>query len=460
MSFTEPVFLLFLPSVVALYWLLPRRFRRPMLLAASLLFYAWHDVRLLALIACTIAVSFLCAIAVEDAETQKGKRCAVGFAAAVCLGLLFVFKYLDFAVGSIVSVGRLLGAEVSFDGADLLLPMGISFYVFQTMSYVFDVSRGSIRAERNMIRYALFVTFFPQLVAGPIERPADLMPQLEQPEPLTRRAVSDAARLLLRGYAKKLLIADHLAIAVDRVYADPAAFDGSALALATILFSVQIYCDFSGYSDIARGCARLMGIRLQENFRRPYAATSVRDFWRRWHISLSSWLSDYLYIPLGGSRVGTARTCLNILITFLVSGLWHGASWTYVLWGGLHGIYLIVERLLCKEKAPGRAVTFALVCFAWIFFRSTSVSDAFLVIGRIFSAWSFEAALSGTELLTAALLIAVLPLLERLPRLQSVPTAARNGTVLAYFFVFLAMIACRFLVLSQHGDTAFLYFQF
>lgn len=464
MSFTAPVFFLFLPVTLLLYWLLPPKRRWLLLLAASFLFYAWFNVWLLALVVTTILVAYLCARLTESAETPKGKKKAVAFSTAVCLGILAVFKYLDFAVGCVFSLANLLGADVSFSGFHILLPMGISFYVFQTMSYTFDVYRGRVPAEKHLGYYALFVVFFPQLVAGPIERPGDLLPQLKQPHSFQAEDFAEGGRLLLKGYAKKMLIADFLAGFVDSAYGNVNGVGGAALATATVLFAFQIYCDFSGYSDIAQGCARLMGIRLSDNFRRPYAAGSVREFWRRWHISLTGWFRDYLYIPLGGSRKGRFRTCLNIMITFLVSGLWHGANWTFVLWGGLHGVYLAAERLILKKKEPGKAITFLLVCLAWVFFRSAGVQEAFAVFARIFTAFRpgsllADLAMTRLELVITALLLILLPFVERLPRISG-ENRNLGAAVTLWYFGILAIVLCRFLVLSRHGETAFLYFQF
>ena len=462
MSFTTPVFLIFLPVVLLLYWLLPAKMRWMMLLAASLLFYAWHNVWLLSLILTTILVSYLCARFIEEAETPAGKRKAMTFCAFVCLGILVIFKYLDFLTGSAVSLANFFGADISFSGFGILLPMGISFYVFQTMSYVLDVYRGTVKAEHHLGHYALFVAFFPQLVAGPIERPGDLLPQLKQPRPFRKDYLPEGIPLLLRGYGKKLLIADFLAIWVDNAYADVEKSGGLSLLIATVFFAFQIYCDFSGYCDIAQGCARLMGIRLKDNFRIPYAATSIRDFWHRWHISLTQWFTDYLYIPLGGSRKGQLRTCVNILLTFFVSGLWHGARWNYVLWGCIHGLYLCFERFVLKKKSPGPILTFLLVCFAWIFFRSASIADAFTVLTRMVTApLATGLGIPLGELFLSIALIAFLPFLEKLPHLSSRQSPQRQTMVgFLYCFLLFAILLCRFWVLSQYGETAFLYFQF
>ncbi len=457
MSFVAPEFFLFLPLVVLLYWLTPVRLRWIPLLASSFLFYAWHNVWLLSLILTTILVSYLCARIMETAETKKGKKQAMIVCTTVCLSILAIFKYLDFAIGSVCSLANLFGAQISFSGLHILLPMGISFYVFQTMSYVFDVYRGTVPAEKHLGYYALFVTFFPQLVAGPIERPENLLPQLKRAQKFCLGLFADAAPYLLRGYCKKLLIADFIAPYVEQAYDNIPTAGGFALTVATILFAVQIYCDFSGYSDIALGCGRLMGIRLMDNFCTPYAASSIRDFWRRWHISLTNWFTDYVYIPLGGSRAGLLKTCRNILITFLISGLWHGANWTFVIWGGLHGLYLVAERLMEEKFRPGKVPTFILVCFAWIFFRSATVSDAFAVISQIFSPWLQGPGLQLKELLTCGLLILLLPSVENIPSLRR---DSPSSHWLVYLFATLAVVACRFLVLTEYGETSFIYFQF
>lgn len=475
MSFVSPIFFLFFPVVLLLDRFTPGKHRWIMLLLASYFFYAYYNVWLLGLIFLTTVVSYLCSLRIEAAKTSRGKRMAVVLDIAVCLGILFLFKYLDFTLGGVFALGRLLGAEISFSGFHLLLPMGISFYVFQTLSYTLDVYRGNVKAERHLGYYALFVAFFPQLVAGPIERPGVLLPQLRQKRTLSPGDIPEGFRLLLRGYAKKVLISDYLARFVNAAYQNTATAGGGALLIATVLFAIQIYCDFSGYSDIALGCARLMGIRLSENFRRPYAAASIRDFWRRWHISLTRWFTDYLYIPLGGSRRGLSRQCLNIIFVFLVSGLWHGANVTFLIWGGLHGLYLVAETLILRDrevvspvgKALHRVITLLLVCFAWIFFRASTLPDALVTIQAIFTNFQAASVLDGlamsrAELLPAFLMVLLLPLLEQLPAIPMLRAESRRqcSAALLYFLLITAIFLCRFLVLSEHGATPFIYFQF
>jgi Predicted membrane protein involved in D-alanine export len=318
--------------------------------------------------------------------------------------MLLVFKYINFFLSSINSVFSLAGSGNHFNSLDIILPIGISFYIFQSLGYVIDVYRGTIKAEKNFFMYSLFVSFFPQIMSGPIGRASQLLPQLREEKFLDSKLVLSGLQLMLWGFFKKLVIANRLAVYVDRIYGNVDFFNGPSLLLASILYSIEIYCDFSGYTDIAIGVARVLGIKLMKNFDLPYFSSSISEFWRRWHISLSSWFRDYLYIPLGGNRVPKWRNLLNLLITFLVSGLWHGASWTFVIWGGLHGLYLIVEKLLSGKRVPKPRSSihnriyrilnilkvYVLVTFAWIFFRARSLHDALVVIGKIFNPASYS----------------------------------------------------------------------
>jgi D-alanyl-lipoteichoic acid acyltransferase DltB (MBOAT superfamily) len=327
---------------------------------------------------------------------------------AIDLSVLFVFKYFDFFNTQTRDLMGLIGVDYQVPNLNLVVPVAISFHTFQTLSYLFDVYRRDIDSERRFDVFALYVVYYPQLVAGPIERGFHFLPQLRQlaaPNPdvkfsLDEARIVDGLRLALAGFIKKIVIADNLALFVDPVYANPTNFSPLTLALATMAFAYEIYFDFSAYTDIARGCSRVMGIELVENFRRPYLATSVGDFWRRWHISLTSWFRDYVYIPMGGNHVSRTRWTLNIVTVFLLSGLWHGASWTFVIWGGLHGFYYIFGRItqpwrLSFAERIGLArrpalyaiwqasTTFALVCFAWIFFRAANVTVAFEIVGSM-----------------------------------------------------------------------------
>lgn len=351
MVFNSLEFLIFYPVVLLLYFNLPKKYRWTMLLAASAFFYLYWSVKLIFLILFTTAVSYFAAIIIEDHKDNKPlcRTCLVVTLVA-CFGVLFFFKYFNFLADSVVSIANLFGAGWDDFSLNLILPVGISFYTFQTLSFVIDVYRGSVPAERHFGYYALYVSFFPQLVAGPIERPENLIPQLHEDHDFSWANAIPGLRKMIIGFFKKVVVADLIATYVNAVYNAPDTARGLSVLIATMLFAVQIYCDFSGYTDIAIGCAEIMGIRLMQNFNRPYTSTSIKEFWKRWHISLSSWFQDYLYFPLGGSRCSRPRHLFNLCVVFLVSGLWHGAAWTFVIWGGLHAFYQVVGHPTQKAQ--------------------------------------------------------------------------------------------------------------
>ena len=411
MLFNSLKFLVFFPAVVLLYFLLPKRVRNLWLLIASYVFYMGWNAKYVVLLFTSTLITYLSGLLLErikgsrraEGEKTTLKKWVVALSFLLNLGILFYFKYVNFFLNTLQGAAALVGLRLNVPRFDILLPVGISFFTFQALSYTMDVYRGEIGAERNFLRYALFVSFFPQLVAGPIERSKNLLQQLETPKQFRFDRAREGFVLMLWGYFLKIVLADRIAIFVDTVYGDIAAFPGWYLIVATVLFAVQIYCDFGGYSTIAVGAAKILGIELMENFDAPYLSLSVAQFWRRWHISLTSWFKDYLYIPLGGSRKGKARKYLNKMIVFLVSGLWHGADATFVIWGGLNGAYQVLgealaharDRLcntlglhrqtLCHRIAQG-IVTFLLIDFSWIFFRSANISQAAAVIRSVFSA--------------------------------------------------------------------------
>lgn len=407
MLFNSLEFLIFFPIVCLGYFLIPHKYRWIWLLIASYIFYmGWNAAYALLLLFSTV-VTWLTGIAVDRSAGTKRRKVFLALGITINLAILFVFKYFGFFMDTVYSVFGALGIAYTEIQFSLVLPVGISFYTFQAIGYCIDVYRKQTPVQRNFGKYALFVSFFPQLVAGPIERSNTLIPQFEEVHTFSSERTASGLRLMAWGFFKKIVIADTVCVAVNRVYNNVESFQGLPLILATVLFTIQIFCDFSGYSDIARGCARIMGFRLMKNFDHPYFATSIRDFWRRWHISLSTWFKDYVYIPLGGNRKGKHRTSLNLLITFLVSGLWHGANWTFIIWGGFHAIVQIIERYtknffaklshvtrlerVPKVRKAGKIIfTFCLVCFAWIFFRANSVQDAFYVIGNLFNFQSFS----------------------------------------------------------------------
>ena len=398
MLFNSFQFLVFFPVVTALFFGLPHRFRWVLLLGASCVFYMAFVPAYIFILLFTIVIDYGAGLLIE-ASTGSRRRFYLALSLVANLGVLGVFKYYNFFVGSIGALLPWSGGPAALPLLRLALPIGLSFHTFQAMSYTIEVYRGRQRAERHFGLYALYVLFFPQLVAGPIERPQNVLPQFRQKQYFDYDRVVSGLRLMAWGLFKKVVIADRLARLVNEVYDAPAHYRGLPLLVATAFFSIQIYCDFSGYSDIARGSARVLGFELMLNFDRPYFARSLPEFWRRWHISLSTWFRDYLYIPLGGSRVALPRACFNLFFVFLVSGLWHGANWTFLLWGALHGTYLVVgmltrtrrqwlaERLpLLGSPAFNVALTWALVGFAWIFFRANSLPDAGYIVRHLFDA--------------------------------------------------------------------------
>ena len=442
MQFNSWQFAVFLPIIFFLYYAVNKSWRWIVLLAASYFCYMYYSPGMVVWILGTTAVTYACGILMEKNREKKQKKKWLATALLVCLGALFFFKYFNFFSHSVSGGARLLGLPAPDVTLHLMMPIGISFYTFQTLAYLIDIYREKIPAERHLGYYALFVTFFPQLIAGPISRAGSLMPQLHEHAKFSYEGVTKGLKLMAWGYFKKLVIASSLAVYVDKIYDDLQSYAGFALLVAAVFYSIQIYCDFSGYSDIAIGCAKLFGKDLMINFKSPYFASSIKEFWGRWHISLSTWFRDYVYIPLGGNRVSAFRHQLNLLITFLVSGLWHGADWTFVIWGGVHGLLQVAESLLTRKskhqkdakelsndgsadkevtaqtgKAENRVtsgqekivlndegrdqsertqwshvlgscartlLTFILVTFAWIFFRADTLSDAWYVITNMF----------------------------------------------------------------------------
>ncbi|MEO1066765.1 MAG: MBOAT family protein [Pseudomonadota bacterium] len=395
MLFPTVDFGLFFLVVFAVSWALARfnGARKHFLLAASYVFYGCWDWRFCGLLALNALINFAAGLAIERAQSDERRRLIVVGAVAVNLLILAVFKYLGWFLQSAHDVLQAVGLERDIPIIDLVLPVGISFFTFQGISYVVDVYRRVIKAERSPLDVALYISFFPQLVAGPIVRASDFLPQLKHAPRLTERDIGVGLTFILIGLFKKMIVANYLATQfVDDVFFDPASHSAPTLLLAVYGYAVQIYCDFSGYSDIAIGVAALLGFQFKANFNQPYRATGLQDFWRRWHISLSTWLRDYLYIPLGGSRGGTIFTYRNLMITMLLGGIWHGAAWTFVIWGALHGGALVLERVFNLAKAAEAGVmtrsacvfaTFHFVCFAWIFFRAEDLATALSFVGGL-----------------------------------------------------------------------------
>ncbi len=388
MLFNSLHFAIFLPIVFILYWKIPSKYRWILLLVSSYYFYMSWNVKYVILILFTTIISYTCALLLERTNDKKMKKVYLSLTLVVSLGILFIFKYFNFFSSIICQMLSSMSIPIHPMTLNLLLPVGISFYTFQTLSYVIDVYKGKVKAEHHFGVYATFISFFPQLVAGPIERTSNLLPQIKGEHSFQYEKASYGIKLMAWGFFKKMVIADTLAIYVDRIYGDLSQYKGFPLVVAILFFTLQIYCDFSGYSDIAIGTAKLFDIDLMENFKSPYFSASIKEFWNRWHISLSTWFGDYVYIPLGGNRCSKIRHYFNLLVTFLVSGLWHGANITFIVWGGIHGLIRTGEEILGNKdkKAVGfkriiKIVAVFLFCdIAWVFFRATSLQDAFYVL--------------------------------------------------------------------------------
>ncbi len=387
MLFNSIDFAIFLPIVIIVYWTIANRniaFRNAFLVLVSYLFYGWWDWRFLGLIAISSLVDFLVALQMENSAVRK-KKALLTISIGTNLGLLAFFKYSNFFIESFQSAFTVFGNSLNLNSLQVILPVGISFYTFQTLSYTLDIYYQKIRPTKDPIAFFAFVSFFPQLVAGPIERASRLLPQFSTLKEVSPEGFSEGLKKVLWGFVLKIAIADRLALYVDSIYNHVAYHSTMSHAVATFFFSIQIYCDFAGYSLIAIGCARLMGFDLMQNFRRPYFSTSFKELWTRWHISLSSWFRDYVYIPMGGSRNGTYKLYRNLMITFLLSGLWHGASWTFVIWGGLHGLYLIIEKYLTPFNIKINNViriigVYVLTLVGWVFFRANTLGDAWMIL--------------------------------------------------------------------------------
>lgn len=400
MLFNSIQFLFFFPVVTILYFVLPHKYRWFLLLSASCAFYMAFIPAYILILFLTIIVDYVAGILIER---SIGKKRTLFFVISIIstVSILFVFKYFNFFIDNVNSIATFLHWNYSIDALKIILPIGLSFHTFQSMSYVIEVYRGKFKAEYNLGIYALYVMFYPQLVAGPIERPHNLLHQFYEKHVFRYERVASGLRLMLWGLFKKMVIADRLALIVNEVYNNAYNYHGAALIIATLFFAIQIYCDFSGYSDIAIGAARVMGFKLMKNFDQPYYSKSISEFWRRWHISLSSWFKDYVYKPLGGSRVPVPRWYLNLLIVFLISGLWHGANWTFLVWGAINGFYMIFSNMTKQLRGRLSSVIglwrwprfhsalnivfiFALTNIAWVFFRADSLADALYIVSNFF----------------------------------------------------------------------------
>lgn len=488
MSFNSIEFLIFLPIVFILYFIFPKKYRYFILLIASYAFYMWWNWKLIFLILITTMVSYLSGLGIKRSESKGVRGFLMILSIVVSLGILVFFKYANFIYESFVFGINSLGGGLTFDAINIILPVGISFYTFQTLSYVIDTYKGKIEAEDNFFLYALYVSFFPQLVAGPIERSGDLLPQLKNQEGINYENLAIGLKQMLVGFIKKIAIADMVAVYVNNIFNNIDNTNGLLVLIGAVLFSVQILCDFSGYSDIAIGCARCFNIKLSKNFNKPYEATSIKDFWSRWHITLSTWFRDYVYFPMGGSRVNKVRFCINILVVFLLSGIWHGAAWTFVIWGLMHGVMRIIGALLeplkikfydktgiNRDSLPIKilriSITYIFVAFAWIAFRSNSLSDMAKAYQLLFTSWNLSGEYFNTIknvldmplVILLYLIVAILGLkfvdYINISHKDSRLTPYVLRKVLYTILIFVVM-GCFIYQKSSNIESAFIYFQF
>ncbi|WP_446898133.1 MBOAT family O-acyltransferase [Clostridium sp. LBM24168] len=397
MYFNSIQFLIFFPIVTIVYFLIPHKVRWVWLLIASYYFYMSHNPKYVFLIIISTIITYTSGLLIEKANKVKIKKLLVFLSISSNVGILALFKYYNFFTTIIVRFFSQFNITINVPSFDFLLPLGISFYTFQALSYTIDVYRKDIKAEKNLAKYALFVSFFPQLLSGPIQKSKNFIHQINEKHYFDYNRVKNGLLLMLWGYFQKIMIADRLGQVVNTVYSSPGNYRGFEIIIATVFFAFQLYCDFSSYSNIAIGAAEVMGFRLSKNFERPYFSKSIREFWKRWHMSLTSWFMDYLYFPLGGSRCSKLRTYFNVMVVFLVSGLWHGAGFTFIIWGFLHGMYYVIGNILSPIKKNiikkfniktttfvykliQVVINFVLIDFAWLFFRATSFRNSIILI--------------------------------------------------------------------------------
>lgn len=485
MLFNSIQFILFFIVVATLYFIIPQKTRWIFLLLASYYFYMCWRVEYIFLIIASTLIDYFAGIMMSSIKEKRKRRKYLILSLCTNLGLLFTFKYFNFFTDSIRVFMGSFGITSQLPVLNVLLPVGISFYTFQTLSYTIDVYLGKKKPEKHFGKFALYVAFFPQLVAGPIERSTRLLPQFNNEVKFDYSRVTNGLKLILWGMFKKVVIADRISFFVDQVYNNVNEYSGLPLIVATIFFAFQIYCDFSGYSDIAIGVAQVLGFKLMTNFNRPYFSKNISEFWKRWHISLSTWFKDYLYIPLGGNRVKKWRWYYNIFIVFLISGLWHGANWTFLLWGALNGLYLLISiwtrnirgdfiKKIHLDKFPGVlkvlrvGITFSLVCFGWIFFRANSIPDAFYIVTHLFqnlgNAEMIGSVVSGfgygtNSLLVGVISIGVMEVMHLIQRKASVRQMLTDKPAFLRYIIYAGLIGIV-IVLGNFSGVQFIYFQF
>jgi alginate O-acetyltransferase complex protein AlgI len=475
MLFNSLEFLIFFPIVVALYYALPHKYRWALLLISSCYFYMVFVPIYIVILGFTIIVDYFAGILLENAKSPRKRKLLLIASIIANTGVLAIFKYYNFLNENLTVLLRGFTVENPIPYLSILLPIGLSFHTFQAMSYTIEVYRNNQKAERN----ALYVMFFPQLVAGPIERPQNMLHQFHRKAALNYDNIKEGLKHILWGLFKKVVIADRISEYVNVVYNSPQDFHGSQLLVATLFFSFQIYCDFSGYSSIAIGTAKILGINLMTNFNRPYLSQNIREFWHRWHISLSSWFRDYLYFPLGGSRVAVPRVYFNTFIVFLISGLWHGANWTFVIWGALHGFYQIFGKItqpardrinkfvgLTKVPVLYKSIqiitTFLLASFAWIFFRARTFSDAMYIINHIFTLDTIQQLnlfKFPVDMYIGVLLVLFLLIIESLEEKFNISEKLKVSPAFVRYAVYATSVLALF-ILGVWKSADFIYFQF
>ena len=478
MLFNSMAFAIFLPIVFIIYWAIPHKFRWPLLLVVSYYFYMSWNPKYVILILFTTIISYVAGLIVDRCESIKGKQITLAVTLFSCLGILFFFKYFNFVSESICDLLGVFAIKLDPIILKITLPVGISFYTFQTLSYVIDVYRGDIRAEKNFGIYATFISFFPQLVAGPIERTSNLLPQIKSEKHFDYDKATYGLKLMAWGYFKKIGIADVLAVYVDKVYDGIGSMQGLDYALAIIFFTVQIYCDFSGYSDIAIGASKLLGIDLMTNFKSPYFSKSIKEFWSRWHISLSTWFKDYVYIPLGGNRCSPIKNYRNLFITFAVSGLWHGANWTFAVWGAMHGVMQILEKMLnsllkkfrnrnCLTGICSTLFVFIFCNLAWVVFRADSLYDAARVIYHALfdlrnpeNYFDLACGLTKNTLFKIFFTLIILGLFDYFSLKRDVIEWVGEQKILLRWMLYMVLVFLILINAPVNNETAFIYFQF
>jgi len=473
MIFNSIAFQLFFCIVSLLYFLTPHKYRWGLLLAASYYFYISLKAEYAAILFATSSVTYLCALLMHLHARPSFKKALLIAGLSLNVGILCVFKYTGFIFSSLQDAMHFFSIQTSLPTITIILPVGISFYVFRTISYLLEVYRGNMKPERHFGIFSLYVSFFPSLLAGPIDRAVTLIPQFYKKSEFDAARFLTGVQLILWGLFKKVVIADRLALYVDSVFNNVPHHQGLSFIVATYLYTFQIYCDFSGYSDIAIGCASILGLDLMQNFNLPYFSTTITEFWRRWHISLSTWFRDYLYIPLGGNRKGLLRTCANLMLTMSVCGLWHGANWTFILWGTLHGFFLCLSRLTLQLrnqctaflKIPSALVafvrvviTFNLVAFLWIFFRASTIRDAVHIVLNLFCGWP-KLFVESSTLAHGALGISILITVELCRKLNIVKISMRQWHC-AFQYLIVCLLIFSIILFGVDSGSQFIYFQF